>query len=121
MTQERTMLMNRLTVKEVKNSKKGELSDGGGLYLHTDESNNRKWTFKYTAPGGKRREMGLGVFPDISLADARSAAANARVKVNNGIDPIDQKYQELKLIEKNNRQVYLISQSIEDASMNYFE
>ena len=38
--------------------------------------------------GGKRRDMGLGGFPDVSLAGAREAAREARAKVRDGVDPI---------------------------------
>ncbi len=36
----------------------GELFDGGGLLLRVKEG-RAKWVFRYTAPSGKRREMGL--------------------------------------------------------------
>jgi integrase len=38
--------------------------------------------------GGKRREMGLGGFPDVTLAGAKEAARAARLKIKEGIDPI---------------------------------
>ena len=39
--------------------------------------------------GGKRREMGLGGFPDVTLAGARDAVRAARAKVKAGADPIE--------------------------------
>src|SRR5262249_52287452 len=41
--------------------------------------------------GGKRRDMGLGPYPDVSLADARRRAADHRNQRRDGIDPLDAK------------------------------
>jgi integrase len=38
--------------------------------------------------GGKRRDMGLGGYPDVTLAAAKEAARAARAKIKNGIDPV---------------------------------
>jgi integrase len=65
----------------------GYLSDGGGLYLQVTETGARSWIFRF-ALAGRRREMGLGPFPDISLATARNLAASARSLVKAGQDPI---------------------------------
>ena len=51
--------INLLTVREVLNARAGELSDGGGLLLRC-AGENASWVLRYTAPSGKRREMGLG-------------------------------------------------------------
>ncbi|MEO6744933.1 MAG: integrase arm-type DNA-binding domain-containing protein, partial [Caldimonas sp.] len=40
---------------------------------------------------GKRREMGLGGFPSVTLADARRRAREEREKLDKGIDPIDER------------------------------
>ena len=47
----------------------------------------------WTPPGGKRREMGLGAYPSISLASARLVATNCRVSVAEGRDPIAERDQ----------------------------
>jgi len=76
--------------------------DGGGLYLQAtagaDGSMRRSWLFRFatgevrlSATGKPRRierEMGLGSFPDTSLAEAREKAAQARKLREQGIDPI---------------------------------
>jgi hypothetical protein len=49
--------INRLSNREVQCAEDGELFDGGGLLLRVNEG-RAKWVFRYTAPSGKRREMG---------------------------------------------------------------
>lgn len=51
-----------------------------------------KWIFRYVSPTtGKRRDMGLGTFPQASLKDARAKALDARRVVEGGKDPIDER------------------------------
>jgi integrase len=58
-----------------------------GLALQVQSSGSRSWVLRLTV-ARKRREMGLGGFPDVTLADARRRAREERVKVDKGIDPI---------------------------------
>lgn len=51
------------------------------------ETQARTWVLRVTI-GNKRRDMGLGGFPDVGLGAARDAARVAREKIRNGIDPI---------------------------------
>lgn len=60
-----------------------------GLALQVLPSGGRSWILRMTV-GTKRRDMGLGGFPDVTLAQAREAARQARAKVRAGIDPIEQ-------------------------------
>lgn len=77
-----------LTAAKVKSSKPGtKLCDGGGLWLRTDKDNNRYWYFRYTRLN-KRPELGIGQFPDVSLAEARNIATEQRDLLRQGIDPI---------------------------------
>jgi integrase len=79
-----------MTVREVESLKNGVWGDGGGLWL-TVEGKARRWTFRYKSPAtGKRREMGLGSYPDVPLAKARDKARAARQLLDGGTDPIDQ-------------------------------
>ncbi len=66
----------------------GKHGDGGGLYLDIDKDGRRRWIFLAIA-NGKRREMGLGGSPAVSLADARAKADEARKLVAAGVDPIE--------------------------------
>lgn len=58
-----------------------------GLALQVTDSGTRSWVLRVQV-GDKRRDMGLGGFPDVTLAGARDAAREARAKVKSGIDPI---------------------------------
>jgi integrase len=58
-----------------------------GLYLQVSASGSRSWILRYSI-AGKRRDMGLGSFPEVSLAEAREQAQKARSKVREGTDPI---------------------------------
>lgn len=67
-------------------TKHGRHADGAGLYLAVD-GYGKRWVLLFTM-GGKRREMGLGPFPAVSLAAARLKADEARAAVLEGKDPI---------------------------------
>lgn len=71
----------------------GRHSDGGGLYLWISPSGSKSWLFMW-ARDGKRREMGLGAYPTVSLAKARVRAADCRSAVEEGRDPIAEKAKE---------------------------
>ncbi len=60
-----------------------------GLALQILPSGGRSWILRMTV-GDKRRDMGLGGFPDVPLSQAREAARQARAKVRAGIDPIEE-------------------------------
>lgn len=60
-----------------------------GLALQVTESGARSWVLR-AKMGGKRRDKGLGGFPDVTLAGAREAARTARAKIKEGIDPIEE-------------------------------
>lgn len=74
-------------------SKPGMLSDGGGLYLHVKPSGAKSWAFIWKQ-GGKRNEMGLGVYPTIRLAKARTLASENRQAVAEGRNPIAERKKE---------------------------
>ncbi|HUN01067.1 MAG TPA: integrase arm-type DNA-binding domain-containing protein [Halothiobacillus sp.] len=65
----------------------GYHGDGGGLYLRIAEG-RRGWFFRYKI-GGRQRWMGLGPAGDVSLAEAREAATQARKQLKAGIDPLE--------------------------------
>ena len=69
------------------------MADGtvSGLRLHPGkEKGHGKWLLRFVSPeANKRRDMGLGVYPEVSITEARKAAASARDLIRDGVDPID--------------------------------
>ena len=58
-----------------------------GLYLQVTSPNARSWILR-TRVADKRRDMGLGSFPEVALADARVKAREHKNTIRNGTDPI---------------------------------
>jgi integrase len=82
--------MKALTDRTVKTVGPGRYSDGTvkGLMLVVRDGGSRSWVLRYQR-GGRRRDMGLGGYPEISLADARDRALEARRTLKrDGKDPI---------------------------------
>lgn len=83
--------VNRLTSKFVEAAdKRGYYADGDGLYLQVTEAGKKSWVFRY-ARDGRKREMGLGPFPRVSLKNARVQLAKHQAELNGGEDPIDKR------------------------------
>lgn len=61
-----------------------------GLLLQITPNNARSWILRCKV-GAKRRHIGLGGFPDVSLAQARERAREARNAIRRGIDPIEER------------------------------
>lgn len=66
---------------------RGKHGDGQSLYLVKRDKTLGKWILRLSVDG-KRREMGLGSWPDVSIAEARERAADARRLLRDGVDPI---------------------------------
>ena len=78
-----------LTAAKVKTAAPGKHHDGGGtgLFLRVDPNGGRFWIQRVTIHG-KRREIGLGGFPVVGLADARKAALANKQMAYDGGDPL---------------------------------
>jgi len=63
-----------------------KLFDGGGLYLEVAPSGGKWWRLKYRY-GGKEKRLSLGVYPDVSLKEARERRDEARKLLANDINP----------------------------------
>jgi len=70
--------------------KQYKLTDGNGMHLLVHPNGSRYWRLQYRF-GGKQKMLALGVYPDVSLADARARRDDARKLLANGIDPGDKK------------------------------
>ncbi|HFL2637178.1 TPA: tyrosine-type recombinase/integrase [Salmonella enterica] len=66
------------------------LSDGDGLFLLVHANGSKYWRFRFRF-GGKQHVMAFGVYPEVSLADARKKREEARKLVAAGIDPREHK------------------------------
>jgi len=62
-------------------------SDGDGLTFTLSSSGTATWVLRYSMPGGKRRELTIGNYPDISLMNARRIARDERASIDRGEDP----------------------------------
>lgn len=60
-----------------------------GLALHITPTGARSWLLRVMI-AGRRREMGLGSYPSVTLSRARDLARDARALIQKGVDPIDQ-------------------------------
>ncbi len=85
-----TRALNKLSAATVKAADPGKHSDGGGLWLHKRPDGGAQWVLRVTVHG-RRREMGLGGFPDVTLKEAREAADKWRGMARLGIDPIKER------------------------------
>jgi integrase len=78
----------RLTVAKVKTAKPGKHPDGANLWLQAGPNGSKSWYLRYTLRG-RHREMGLGPYPLVRLAEARDKATVQRRLLLDGIDPIE--------------------------------
>jgi len=97
--------MTTITAKQIQKFVKGEPKRhaiGGSLYLVVRNAATPYWMLRYTA-NGKRKEMTLGQYPDISLSDAKADAAIKKREINLGSDPLlakkQVKEQSIKLVD----------------------
>ncbi len=85
------MATDRLTVRAIIAAKPRATAylvpDGRGLYLKVQPGGARSWLVRYQI-AGKVHDLGLGSYPEISLADARQRALEARRVKANGADPL---------------------------------
>lgn len=76
------------------------LGDAGGLYVEVATNGSRYWRMKYRV-AGKEKRLAFGVYPDVSLADAREKRDAAKKILAAGGDPSETKKAE-KLAQKLN-------------------
>jgi integrase len=103
--------LNRLNVRGILASGPGKYADGGGLWLVKRVDGGAQWVLRVVVHG-RRREMGLGAFPVVSLAEARRKADEARAKARDNIDPIKERE---RLKRDAARQLHLFKDIAHDA------
>ncbi|PHM52202.1 integrase [Xenorhabdus hominickii] len=108
----------KLTARQVDTAKPKEkpykLADGGGLYLLVNPNGSRYWRLKYRI-AGKEKLLALGVYPEISLAEARTKRNDARRTLSDGNDPIEEKRAEKAA------KVFAVSNSFESIAIEWHE
>lgn len=81
------MALTDIQVKSAKPKEKDyKLTDGEGLFLLVASTGGKRWRFKYRF-GGKEKLLALGIYPDVSLLEARVKRHEARNQLAHGIDP----------------------------------
>ena len=80
----------KLSAVKIKSAKPSErpykLADGAGMYLLVHPTGSKYWRLKYRL-AGKEKVLALGVYPEISLAEARIRRDDARLLIREGRDP----------------------------------
>lgn len=72
-----------------------KLPDGAGLFLLVKTNGAKYWRYRYQF-AGREKMYAIGVYPDVSLADARTKRDEARLKLKEGIDPV--KARQVKIV-----------------------
>ncbi|MBG5883699.1 integrase arm-type DNA-binding domain-containing protein [Providencia alcalifaciens] len=85
------MALSDTKVRSAKSEDKAyKLTDGNGLFLLVHPNGSKYWRFRYRF-GGKEKMLAFGVYPDVSLANAREKRDEARKFVASGIDPSEKR------------------------------
>ncbi len=79
-----------LSARKVESAEPGKHGDGRGLFLLVKPSGARSWVLRYQMRG-RRRDRGLGAYPEVTLAYARDKALEARRMIAKGRDPISER------------------------------
>jgi integrase len=83
------MKLSDTAVKKAKPEAKAKayrMADGDGMYLEVAPNGSKYWRLKYRH-AGKEKRLALGVYPEISLKDARGRREDARKLIAKGVDP----------------------------------
>jgi integrase len=85
-----------LSIKQAKpKDKQYKLTDGEGMYLRVYPNGSKYWQLQFRFEG-RQKILSFGVWPDISLKEARDKRFEAKKKIKEGINPIEEKKEILK-------------------------
>lgn len=113
--------MGKLNPAQVKNlAESGTYEDGQGLRFVVKASGKKYWVLRYQLEG-KRREMGLGAFPLVSLKEARDAAYEKRQLLTKGIDPLARRDEEALAKKRETQQKLARSVTFKALALEYIE
>ena len=85
-----------------------------GLYLQVTPKNGKTWILRMRI-GDRRRDIGLGGFPTVTLSQARDKARTARAKVEAGIDPVKERQAARAKLVAERKRGLLFSEAVERA------
>lgn len=107
-----------LTDREVRNAKPEStmyrMADGNSLFLQIDPKGGKYWRFMYRY-AKKQKTLALGIYPEVSIAEARNKTLTARKTLAAGIDPSVQKQEDKRLA------VYKADNTFEVVAKEWFE
>jgi integrase len=113
------MVVKELTALQVKRlTEPGFYGVGGvtGLYLRIAPGGSKSWILRYVY-GTKRRDFGIGGYPDVTLADAREAARKARQQIREGIDPVEERKRlKREIVKRQTEQI-----TLKEAALKVYE
>jgi integrase len=112
----RTTTLTNTEVKQAKpKDKVYKLSDGGGLQLRVKPNGTKSWLLDYFKPFTKKRtSLGLGAYPEVSLAEARKKRVAARELLAKDIDPKEHKD------DKHREQVLAATNTLKSVAESWF-
>jgi integrase len=87
-----------------------------GLAINVNRWGSKSWVLRYQL-AGRRRDMGLGGYPDVTLAKAKELARDARAKLATGIDPIE----DSRLLRRQRFADHLSTMTFRQAADQYIE
>lgn len=88
---------------------------GAGLMLRVSDTGRKSWALRYWTEDGDKRRFSLGLYPAVSLADARKRCVQARLLATDGADPAGEKRR--KKVERRSQTI----RTFQDLSVAYFE
>jgi Arm DNA-binding domain len=100
------MLLTNLVVRSSKpKDKQYKLTDGEGLHLLIKPNGGKYWQQRYRFLG-KEKLQALGVYPQVSLAEAREKCREARKLLKRNIDPLEAKKEEKRQVARKNENTF---------------
>lgn len=102
--------MKRITAAQVERlaNQVGRHHVDNNLYLDVKSRGRPTWLFRFVSPtSGRRRDMSLGVYPDVTLAAVNGHVANWRAILADGSDPIDARKQQRLVVRQQDAQTAL--------------
>ena len=82
------------------------------LHLRINEGEGKSWILRAVV-NGKRRDIGLGGYPDVSLALARESARMTREKIRSGLDPVEERAEERRKLAEEQKLGLTLAEAIE--------